>query len=120
MAKAGRKPTGARLKKTKKKKLSGRQKQERTVKLGERKIKKIRARGGRAKNTLLSEKEVNVIKNKKAHKILIKNVLETPSNIFLARQNILIKGAVIETELGKAVITNRPSQEGNIQAKIIE
>jgi small subunit ribosomal protein S8e len=55
----------------------------------------------------------------KSKKVSIKNVLETPANTFLARQNILIKGAIIETELGKAKITNRPSQEGNVQAILI-
>ncbi|MBS3081827.1 hypothetical protein J4416_02730 [Candidatus Pacearchaeota archaeon] len=62
----------------------------------------------------------NIISNGKAKKGLIKNVIETPSNLFLARQNVLVKGSIIETELGKTVITNRPSQEGNIQAKIIQ
>ena len=59
-------------------------------------------------------------KTKKAKKTSIKNVLETPSNRFLARQNILIKGAIIETELGKAKITNRPGQEGSVQAVLVQ
>ena len=50
----------------------------------------------------------------------LKNVLETPSNRFLARQNILTKGAIVETESGKAKITNRPSQEGSVQGVLIE
>ena len=50
----------------------------------------------------------------------IKNVIETPSNRFLARQNVMVKGAIIETELGKARITNRPSQEGSVNAVLLE
>ncbi len=61
----------------------------------------------------------NVMAKGKSKKSAIKNVLETPSNTFLARQNILVKGAIIETELGKAKITNRPSQEGNVQAELL-
>ena len=69
----------------------------------------------------LSTNKVNVMdpKTKKAKKVTLKNVLETPSNRFLARQNILVKGAIIETEAGKARITNRPGQEGSISAVLI-
>ena len=50
----------------------------------------------------------------------IKNVLETPQNTFFARQNRLMKGALIQTSLGKAKITNRPGQEGHINAILVE
>lgn len=118
--KAGRKTSGGKYKKVKKRKLAGRQSQSRIVKIGEHKTKPIGTRGGNTKLVSFLGNIANVITNKKAKKSAIKNVLETPSNTFLARQNILIKGAIIETELGKAKITNRPSQEGNIQAKLIE
>ena len=59
-------------------------------------------------------------KKKKDQKTKIKNVLETPSNRFLARQNVLVKGALIETEIGKAKITNRPSQEGSVQGILVK
>ena len=118
--KAGRKITGGKYKRTKKRKLTGRLNQTRIVKIGERKTKLIGTRGGKTKLVSFLENIANVIVKGKAKKSTIKNVLETPSNAFLARQNILIKGAIIETELGKAKITNRPSQEGNIQAKLIE
>ncbi|MEA1999387.1 MAG: 30S ribosomal protein S8e, partial [Euryarchaeota archaeon] len=36
-----------------------------------------------------------------------------------ARRNITTKGAVIETELGDAVVTNRPGQDGIVNAKLI-
>ena len=54
------------------------------------------------------------------NKAEIINVEETPQNRFLARQNRLIKGAIIETSLGRARITNRPSQEGAINAVLLE
>ena len=37
-----------------------------------------------------------------------------------ARQNVLIKSAIIDTDIGKAKITNRPSQEGSVEAVLIE
>ena len=118
----GRKISGGRYKKQKKKKLYEKKGQARIVKLAPTKRKKLRMRGGKTKIVLLSTDEANVMnkKTKKTQKTKIKNVLETPSNRFLARQNILLKGAIIETEFGKAKITNRPSQEGSVQAALIE
>ena len=49
-----------------------------------------------------------------------KMLIETPQNRFLARQNRLLKSAIIETPLGKARITNRPSQEGQVNAVLLE
>jgi small subunit ribosomal protein S8e len=120
--KTGRKVSGGRYHKARKKKKYELAGQPRIVKLGKEKRKNLRVMGGNIKTVMLSTDIANVIdkKTQKASKVKIKNVLETPSNRFLARQNILIKGAIIETELGKARITNRPSQEGSVQAVLIE
>jgi len=117
--KIGRKTSGSRYKRPKKRKLTGRQNQTRIVKLGNKKTKLLKIRGGSKKLISFSANIVNLKTKDKTKNTTIKNVIETPSNTFLARQNILIKGAIIETELGKAKITNRPSQEGNIQAILI-
>ena len=50
----------------------------------------------------------------------IQNVIETPSNRFLARQNIITKGTILETKLGEVKVTNRPSQEGMINGILME
>lgn len=120
--KTGRKYTGAKYHKSRKKKKYELAGQARMVKLGKEKRKKLRTRGGNIKTVLLSTDIVNIInkKTKKSEKAKIKNVAETPSNKFLARQNILMKGAIIETDKGKAKITNRPSQEGSVQAVFLE
>ena len=118
--KSGRKASGGRYIKPKKRKLTGRQKQTRTVKIGETKTKLLHGRGNTTKLVSFLNNVVNLMAKGKAKKTTIKNVTETPSNIFLARQNILVKGAIIETELGRAKITNRPSQEGNVQATLLE
>jgi len=65
-------------------------------------------------------KYVNVKTKDKTKKVEIKNVLQTPSNRFLARQNVITKGTVVDTELGKVKITNRPSQEGNVNGILVE
>ena len=117
--KIGRKASGSRYKKPKKKKLTGRQNQTRIVKIGDKKTKLLKTRGGSKKLTSHFNNTSNIIIKGKAKNTKIKNVIETPSNTFLARQNILVKGAIIETELGKARITNRPSQEGSVQAILL-
>ena len=118
----GRKITGGKYKDSRKKKKYSLSGTTRKVKLRTTKQKTIRGLGGNKKKVLLSTEFANIIdlETKKAKKAKITSVLETPSNRFLARQNILIKGAIIETELGKARITNRPSQEGSVQAVLVK
>jgi|TARA_Y100000310_G_scaffold329083_1_gene398313 small subunit ribosomal protein S8e len=118
----GKKISGGKYIKSRKKKLYERPGQKTVVKLGEEKRKSKRLRGGSKKIFFLKAKFVNVkTKNKeKNKKTEIKNVLETPSNRFLARQNVITKGTIVETEFGKVKITNRPSQEGIINGTLIE
>jgi small subunit ribosomal protein S8e len=118
----GRKVTGGKYHSRRKKKFYERKRQEREVTLKEQKKKQLRTRGGSKKTVLLNSDTANLLnpKTKKAKNVKIKNVVETPQNVFLARQNRLIKSAIIETQLGKAKITNRPSQEGHVNAVLIE
>jgi len=90
--------------------------------IGERKIKKIRVRGGNYKIRLFREKFANVYvpSEKKVVKAEIKSVIENRAHIHFARRNVITKGAVIETTAGKAVVTNRPGQEGIVNAVLIE
>jgi len=120
--KLGRKITGGRYIKRMKKKKYALPGQNKVVKLSEEEKRKIkRILGGNKKSYLLRAKFVNIReKGKKGKKIEIKNVLETPSNRFLARQNILTKGTIVETDLGKVKITNRPTQEGMINGVLVE
>ena len=112
--KQGRKISGGRYNKNRKKKTYETVGQRKIVKLGEEKRKMRRVKGGNRKAFLLGIKTVNVKKEGKTEKADIKNVTETPSNRFFARQNIITKGTIVETSLGKVKITNRPSQEGNL------
>ena len=118
--KLGRKITGGRYKKSRKSRLFEKKRQPRVVKLAEKKVRALKGVGGNKKLVSLAGNTINVVFKGKAKKATIKNVVETPSNRFLARQNILVKGAIIDTDLGKAKITNRPSQEGIIQGILLE
>tara|TARA_Y100000310_G_scaffold343288_1_gene450191 strand:- start:619 stop:996 length:378 start_codon:yes stop_codon:yes gene_type:complete len=89
--------------------------------LKEKKVKKIRTIGGTPKKVLLSAKEINVTDTKgKTQKTEILNVLENPANPNLVRRNILTKGTIVETKLGKAKITSRPGQTDIVNGVLVE
>jgi small subunit ribosomal protein S8e len=116
----GIKISGGKYVKRRKKRLYELVGQKRVVRLGKEKRKTKRIRGGNLKNFLLVAEIVNVSSKGKIQKVKIKNVLETPSNKFLARQNIITKGTIVDTEIGKVKITNRPSQEGVLNGILID
>ena len=116
----GRKITGGKYHKFRKKKLFQKVVEQRQTSLGETKLKHIRTRGGNKKTIVLKSNIANIVVDNKTKKAEIINVEETPQNKFFARQNRLIKGAIIETSLGKARITNRPSQEGQVNAILLK
>jgi len=114
--KAGRKISGGKYTRNRKKKKFEIAGQKRTVRLGKNKRKHLRTLGGKLKTVLLMANTINVGKKK----VEIKNVLETPSNRFLARQNVITRGTIVDTELGKVRVTNRPSQEGVINGVLVK
>jgi len=116
----GKKITGGKYHKARKKKLRERRGEERKTVLGKTKRKKIRTLGGKIKTVLLSTDVANVSVDSNIRKVKIINVEETPQNRFLARENRLVKGAIIATEIGRAKITNRPTQEGMVNAVLVE
>ncbi|MBS3091402.1 30S ribosomal protein S8e [Candidatus Pacearchaeota archaeon] len=116
----GRKITGGKYHKLRKRKLFENRNKENFTVLGETKTKALRVKGGNSKTILLRSNKANVLtKAGKMQRADIVNVVETPQNRFLARQNRLLKGAIIDTSLGKARITNRPTQEGQVNASLI-
>ena len=72
------------------------------------------------KYSLLTADQVNVCDKKgKATKVEIINVVENPANPHLVRRNIITKGAIVETKLGKVRITSRPGQEAALNGVLI-
>ena len=120
-SRAKRKATGGRYISYRKKKNFELGSQPSFTKLENKKILERRKRGGEIKFKLLSHNIANVFdpKTKKYSKTKIKTVLENPANRHFVRRNIMTKGTVIDTELGKAKITNRPGQENMINAVLI-
>lgn len=92
------------------------------TKVGKKKIKKVRTRGGNIKLKLLNIDTANVYdpKTKKCFKARIESVLENPANRHYIRRNIITKGAIIKTDRGEARVLNRPGQESIINAILIK
>ena len=86
------------------------------------KRKKIRVRGGNYKVRLKYAAYANVIdpETHQAKKVRITAVVETPANPNYARMNIITKGTIIETELGRAIVTSRPGQDGVVNAVLLK
>jgi small subunit ribosomal protein S8e len=84
------------------------------------KIRSKRVLGGNDKKSLLSTNQINVADKKgKVTKTEIVNVVENPANPNLVRRNIITKGAIVETKLGKAKVTSRPGQEAVVNGILI-
>ena len=47
-------------------------------------------------------------------------VSSTPDNRIYARENILTRGAIVISDVGKIRITSRPGQDGNVNAVLVE
>ncbi len=83
-----------------------------------RKIK--RTMGGNRKVRVLKAAYANVVVGPgKVKKVKIISVLEA-NNPQMARQNLITKGAIIQTEIGKAKVTSRPGQDGVVNAVLVK
>ena len=117
-----RKPTGGRLILSRKKRRFEVAPEDAETKLGEHTQKLIRARGNAQKVKVLATNTINVTDQKtgKAKKATIKTVTENPANIHYVRRNIITKGAVVDTDLGKVKITSRPGQSGALSGILVK
>jgi small subunit ribosomal protein S8e len=89
--------------------------------IGQEKKKKQRTLGGNYKLKLFSSNFINLTDpaTNKTTKTKILKFESNPSSKDLNRRHILTKGAVVETELGKATISSRPGQHGILNGILI-
>ncbi len=73
------------------------------------------------KSKVLTADHVNLYdpKTKKFSQAKVKAVVECPANRNYVRRNVMVRGAVVETEKGKARVTSRPGQDGTVNAVLI-
>jgi len=119
--KSKRKMSGGRFRHARKKRKFEIGAEAQTTTIGKERKKFARTRAGNQKVRILSTDKANVVipaKNEvKTTKII--SVLENPSNPHYVQRNIITKGAIIQTELGRAKVTSRPGQDGIINAILI-
>ncbi|MDI9617774.1 30S ribosomal protein S8e [Methanothermobacter sp.] len=120
--KSMKKPSGGRAKmnRGKRKYELGREPAE--TKIGDRRVRMIRTRGGNTKVRLAADTKINVVdpETGKVEVAEIRNVVENAANPHFVRRNIITKGAVVETSLGNARVTSRPGQDGVINGVLIK
>ena len=89
--------------------------------IGPKRFKKVRTMGNNRKTRAKTMDIAYVIdpNGNKTIKTEITSVVQNTANIHYVRRNIINKGAVIETKIGKARVTSRPGQSGNINAVLI-
>lgn len=117
-----RKPSGGRAKLNKNKRKAELGKDAAETKIGDRKVKKIRTKGGNEKIRLTNENKINVV-NPETNKVEVAEILsviENSANTHFVRRNIITKGAVVETSAGKVKVTSRPGQHGIINGVLVE
>ena len=112
-----RKETGGRYTNTNPKRVSQTANAPTLTELGDRKVKTRRTRGGHTKQILLQDNTINLyLRDKEKHvEAEITNVLENDANANYVRRNIITRGCIVDTNEGKAKVTNRPAQDGIIQ-----
>ena len=116
-----RKPTGGRRHAHRGKRRAEIGRELQLTRVGERRQKFARARGGARKVRLLRDEIAAVTDTAKGKttqsKIL--DVVENSANPHYVRQNIVTRSAIIETDAGRARVTSRPGQHGVISAVLI-
>lgn len=115
-----RKPSGARYKNTLSKRLHQKGGLAALTGIGQKKVTAQRVKGGQHKNSVLHMETINVFDGKKNVQAKIEAVAENTANRHFIRRNILTKGAIVTTNIGKVKITNRPGQEGTLNGVKVE
>ena len=89
--------------------------------MGSEKKKQQRVWGGNSKLKLFSSNFINVtdLNTNQTSKVKIKRFESNAASKDLNRRKILTKGAIVETELGKARVTSRPGQHGVLNGVLI-
>jgi len=92
------------------------------TRIGDEVKKEIVVRGNGTKTRATVANRINVIdpKDNSSKNVEIITVLENSANTHFVRRNIITKGAVVETEIGKVKITSRPGQKGIVNGVLIE
>jgi small subunit ribosomal protein S8e len=120
-ARSKRKFTGKKYKYFRKKRKRELERPPIETKISTHKKKMQRIMGGNQKLKLFSTDYINVtdLNTNKTSKVRILRFESNLASKDYNRRHILTKGAIVDTELGKAKITSRPGQHGVLNAVLI-
>ena len=88
--------------------------------LGDPSLRTTDSRGGNTKTRALKTNVVSLATGEETIQTTIEDVVENPANPNYVRRNIITKGAIIETPEGRARVTSRPGQTGQVNATLLE
>ncbi len=119
--KSNRKPTGGRLVSSRGKRKFEISREKQFTKVGKQTLKQYRGAGGILKVGMLTAEFANVVdkKTNTVKKAKIITVKANPADPNYVQRNILNRGAKISTDLGEAIVTSRPGQDGAINAVLV-
>jgi len=122
MKRSLRKPSGGRIRPNSGKKKREISREVMPTTIGVKSIKKVRVTGNNEKSRVLKIDRINVTDRKTGETVVaeIKNVVENPANPHYVRRNIINKGAVLETNMGKIKVTSRSGQNGALNGVLLE
>ena len=120
-ARSKRKYTGKKYKHFHKKRKRELERSPIETKIGTEKKKHQRTMGGNSKLKMFSSAFINVtdLNTNKTSKVKILKFESNTASKDLNRRHVLTKGAIVETELGKAKIVSRPGQHGVLNGILI-
>jgi small subunit ribosomal protein S8e len=117
-----RKPSGGRKVQARSKRATEISTEKQFALVGEAKRKIYRKTGGNTMVRVMAANKVSINNPKNGKTTLgdIHSVVENASDPNYVRRNILVKGAVIETNQGRVRITSRPGKDGVINGVLLE
>jgi len=117
-----RKPSGGRKVQARGKRATEISTEKQFALVGEPKRKIYRKTGGNTMVRVMAANQVSINNPKTGKTTLgtIHSVVENASDPNYVRRNILVKGAVIDTDKGRVRITSRPGKDGVINGVLLE
>jgi len=90
------------------------------TRVGEPRLKTVQTRGGNSKVRAIQTDVATVATDDGTVRATVEDVVENDANPNYVRRNIVTKGALIETSEGRARVTSRPGQDGQINAVLLD
>ena len=119
-ARSAKKRTGGRRRPVRKKQKHEQGSAPTETTVGEEKLKIAETRGGNTKVRAIARSVASVATDDGVVNADIEDVVENPSDPNYVRRNIITRGAVVETSAGRARVTSRPGQDGQVNAVLVD